>query len=317
MSVASEAKKFQVGLFVIGATVIGVGAAIWLGASRYFENTNYLVTYFSESVQGLDEGSPVKYRGVPAGRVENIDIAPDGDLIQVLMSIDVEFAESVREDATLRAQLQLAGITGLRYIEIDRHTGAALQGSPELSFEPPEPLIPSTPSSFKAIQDALQDIYDKVMAVDLEGISGDARATLHEAAELLRDDRLQRTLTNLAEVSESAGRVAKNLDTMTKDIDVKPIVRDLREASAEAKGLFGDLRSGATGEQLRTTLTDVDDLARTTQQFLVNLQQTISRLDRTLANLEQLTTDIRHQPSRLLFSSPPPAEPSAEEEAQP
>lgn len=314
---ASEASKFQVGLFVLSATVIGVGAAIWLGASRYFENTSYIVSYFSESVQGLDEGAPVKYRGVPAGRVEDIDIAPDGDLIQVLMSIDVEFAQSVREDATLRAQLQLAGITGLRYVEIDRHTGDALEGSPDLSFTPPYPMIPSTPSSFKAIQEALQDIYDKVMAVDLEGISTEARTTLREAGELLRDERLQRTLTNLAEISDSATRLAKNLDTMTKEIDVGPVMRDLRQASAEAKALFSDLRTGATGEQLRTTLTDVDDLARATQQFLVNVQLTIGRLDRTLTNLEQLTTDLRQQPSRLLFSSPPPPERPADEEVQP
>ena len=94
---AAEASKLQVGVFVIDATVIGVAGAIWLGASRFLENTSLLVTYFSESVQGLEPGAAVKYRGVPAGRVEKIDIAPDGDLIEVLMSIDVEFAESVRE----------------------------------------------------------------------------------------------------------------------------------------------------------------------------------------------------------------------------
>jgi phospholipid/cholesterol/gamma-HCH transport system substrate-binding protein len=302
--VATEARKLQVGTFVIGATLIGVGAAIWLGASRYFENASYLVTYFSESVQGLEPGSAVKYRGVPAGRVEKIDIAPDGDLIQVLMSIDVEFAQSVREDETLRAQLQLSGITGLRYIEIDRQTGEALKGSPELSFNPPYPLIPSTPSSFKAIQEALADVYNKIMAVDVGGISSDIRSTLQSVDHLVRDDRVQRTLTNLAEASDSAGRLTKNLDVMTRDVDVKPAVRDLREASAEAKALFADLR-GSTSNQLRGTLSDVDDLAHTTQQFFVNLQFTMERLDRTLTNLEQLTADLRQQPSRLLFSSPP------------
>lgn len=303
---ASEANKFQVGVFVIAATVIGVGAAIWLGASRYFENTSYLVTYFSESVQGLEPGAAVKYRGVPAGRVEDIDIAPDGDLIEVVMSIDVEFAESVREDETLRAQLQLTGITGLRYVEIDRHSGEALEKSPELSFEPPYPLIPSTPSSFKAIQEALEDIYDKVMAVDVAGISADARATLQAADQLLRDDRVHRTLTNLAEVSDSAGRVAKNLEDAMAGVELKPVVRDLQKASSEARALFADLRTGPTGQQLRATLSEVNDLAYATQQFVVGLQATMDRLDRTVGNLERLTTDLRNQPSRLLFSEPPP-----------
>jgi phospholipid/cholesterol/gamma-HCH transport system substrate-binding protein len=312
--VATEARKFQVGLFVIGATVIAVGAAIWLGASRFFENTTYLVCYLSESVQGLEPGSSVKYRGVPAGRVEKIGIAPDGDLIEVLMSIDIEFAQQVREDETLRAQLQLSGITGLRYIEIDRHTGDALKNSPKLSFTPTYSLIPSTPSSFKAIQEALEDVYEKVMAVDLAGISSDARRTLQSVENLVKDDRVQRTLTNLAEVSDSAGRVSKNLDVMTRDIDVKPVVRDLREASAEAKSLFAELRSGTTGQQLRSAIGDLDDLAHSSQQFLINLQFTLERLDRTLANFEQFTTDLRQQPSRLIFSNPPPPRRGSEEE---
>jgi phospholipid/cholesterol/gamma-HCH transport system substrate-binding protein len=303
--VAAEASKFQVGLFVVVATVIGVAGAIWLGASRWLENTSLLVTYFSESVQGLEPGAAVKYRGVPAGRVEKIDIAPDGELIEVLMSIDVEFADSVREDETLRAQLQLTGITGLRYVEIDRHSGDALDKSPKLSFDPPYPLIPSTPSSFAAIQQALEDIYDRVMSVDLAGISADARATLQAADQLLRDERVQRTLTNLAEASDSAGRVAKNLDEMLADVKLGPVVHDLQQASSEARALFADLRSGETGKQLRSTLTQVNDLAYTSQQFVVGLQATIDRLDRTVANLEVLTGELRAQPSRLLFSSPP------------
>ncbi len=313
---ATEAQKLQVGLFVIGAIVIGTGAAIWLGASRFFENNSLLVSYFSESVQGLEPGAAVKYRGVPAGRVEDIDIAPDGDLIEVHMSIDVEFAESVREDETLRAQLQLSGITGLRYVEIDRHTGDALNKSPKLSFEPQEPLIPSTPSSFKAIQEALEDIYDKVMAVDLAGISADTRATLQAADQVLRDDRVQRMLTNLAEVSDSAGKVTDNLEKMTSGVDVRPAVADLRQAASEARALFADLRQGATGTELRATLSEVNNLAHTTQQFVVALQLVVDRLDHTVGNLDQLTTELRQQPSRLLFADPPAPRRPADEGRQ-
>ena len=85
---ATEAHKLQVGVFVIAASVLGVAAIIWLGASRYFEDTETMATYFAESVQGLDPGSAVKYRGVPSGRVKHIRIAPDGELIEVILEID-------------------------------------------------------------------------------------------------------------------------------------------------------------------------------------------------------------------------------------
>lgn len=306
---ATEARRFRVGIFVILAVVIGLVSAIWLGASRYLADESQAVTYFSESVQGLDPGASVKYRGVPAGRVERIGIAPDGDLIEVVMSIDNRYAEMLVKDPTLRAQLQLSGITGLRYVEVDRHVGAALETAPVLSFEPDLPLIPSTPSQFKAIQEALEDIYAKVMSVDFAGISSDVRTSLQAADQLLRDERVQKVLNNLSNVTDSAARAALNVEQATEGVRLAPVVADLRRATAEASALLTDLREGATGQELRGALREVDGLARTSQTFLVDLQVLLERLNRTTENLAQLTDALRQQPSKLLFSNPPPPRP--------
>ena len=309
---ATEARKLRVGIFVIIAVVIGLGAAIWLGASRYLADESQAVTFFSESVQGLDPGAAVKYRGVPAGRVDQIKIAPDGDLIEVVMSIDNRYASMLVKDPTLRAQLQLSGITGLRYVEIDRQSGDALENAPTLSFEPEYPLIPSTPSQFKAIQEALEDIYGRVMSVDLAGISGDIRATLQSADQLLRDDRVQRILNNLSTITDSASRVTLNMEKATEGVRLEPVVAELRQATVEAKGLIGDLREGQTGRDLRSAVREVDGLARTSQSFVLDLQGLVERLNRTTDNLQQLTEALRQQPSSLLFSSPPPPRPAPE-----
>lgn len=302
---ATEAHKFRVGLFVITATVIGLGVAIWLGASHFFETNLRLATYFTESVQGLEPGAAVKYRGVPSGRVEEIRVAPDGVLIEVVMSLDVSIAQSMKEDETLRAQLQLTGITGLRYVEINRHTGESLQRYPKLSFEPPYPVIPSTPSTFIAVQDALEELYKRVVSIDFAGISVDIRNTLQAADGLLSDPRLQEIVGHVNEVSASTARVAKNVDNMTRDVDLEPAITNLTEASAEARALFADLHSGEAGRELREALRQVDRLAVVAQQFIVGLQQTTERLDRTVGALERVAEDVRQQPSRLLFSDPP------------
>ena len=309
---ATETRKLRVGIFVIIAVVIGLGAAIWLGASRYLADESQAVTFFSESVQGLDPGAAVKYRGVPAGRVDQIKIAPDGDLIEVVMSIDNRYASMLVKDPTLRAQLQLSGITGLRYVEIDRQSGDALENAPTLSFEPEYPLIPSTPSQFKAIQEALEDIYGRVMSVDLAGISGDIRATLQSADQLLRDDRVQRILNNLSNITDSASRVTLNMEKATEGVKLEPVVTELRQATVEAKGLIGDMREGQTGKDLRSAVREVDGLARTSQSFVLDLQGLVERLNRTTDNLQQLTEALRQQPSSLLFSSPPPPRPAPE-----
>jgi ABC-type transporter Mla subunit MlaD len=303
---ATEARKFRVGVFVLAAVAIGLAAAIWLGASRYLADETLAVTYFSESVQGLDPGAAVKFRGVPAGRVEHIGIAPDGNLIEVVMSVDRTFADRMLKEPDLRAQLQLSGITGLRYVEIDRHTGDALQRAPVLSFPPKYPLIPSTPSQFKAVQEALEDIYGRVMSVDFGGISSDLRATLQAADQVLRDPRVPEILANMSQMTDSARRVTANVEAMTQGVRLEPVVQELRRTNADARALIGELR-GATGQQLRGVLREVDGLTRTAQSFVLDFEVMIERLNRTSENLEQLTEMLREQPSRLLFSEPPPA----------
>ncbi|MFI5367330.1 MAG: MlaD family protein [Candidatus Binatia bacterium] len=302
---ATEVHKFQVGVFVIVATVIAVATVIWLGASRFFESTQPFVTYFSESVQGLEPGSALKYRGVPSGRVRTIRIAPDGELIEVLLDVDTRSAQALKKDPTLRATLELSGITGLRYIEIDRRTGEALNQAPTLSFKPPYEVISSSRSSFKAIQVALEDVYNRIMQVDFGGISSDARTTLQAANTLLRDERIDALLTNFKALSLSTSQLAKNLETMTNGVQLGPAVDNATKATAEARALLTDLRSGAGGKQLSATFEQLDRIADTAQQVLTGLQYTIERLDRSATSLQSLTEQVRSQPSLLLFSEPP------------
>jgi phospholipid/cholesterol/gamma-HCH transport system substrate-binding protein len=303
---ATEAHKFQVGVFVIATSIIGVGALIWLGASRYFERTEAFVTYFNESVQGLDPGASVKYRGVPGGRVASISVAPDNELIEVRMDIDPKIAEAIKNDRDLRATLELSGITGLRYVEIERKTGAALEQSPYLHFKAPATVILSSRSSFKAVQEALKDVYDRVMAFDLPGISNDIRNALQTFNGLMSDERIDAVLSNLKATTQTASQLARNLETMTAGVQLAPAVENATQATAQARDLFTDLSKGPTGQQLAQAVAQLNALVQASQQAVVTMQYTLQRLDRTAVNLQGLSDELRTQPSRLLFSDPPP-----------
>ena len=54
-----------------------------LGARSLQKEVGRYVSYFDESVQGLDVGSPVKFRGVTIGTVGGIDVAPDHRHVEV------------------------------------------------------------------------------------------------------------------------------------------------------------------------------------------------------------------------------------------
>ena len=69
---SARANFFKIGLFVIGATAALVVLLVLLGAGKLFQTKIVMETYFNESVQGLELGSKVKYRGVIVGEVKSI-----------------------------------------------------------------------------------------------------------------------------------------------------------------------------------------------------------------------------------------------------
>ena len=60
-----ETNKFKLGLFVAGAVVLFIVAVSCMGLFDFLNDKAYLRTTVTESIQGLNTGSPVKLRGVP------------------------------------------------------------------------------------------------------------------------------------------------------------------------------------------------------------------------------------------------------------
>ena len=122
----TDTNRWKLGLFVVvGLGVMTAGLAL-LGAARFTRPVFRAVTYFDESVQGLEVGSPVKYRGVLIGTVEEISIAPNLRHVKVAADVYLDTLEQlgitrpagevpVEQDYVpigVRAQLVASGITG-------------------------------------------------------------------------------------------------------------------------------------------------------------------------------------------------------------
>ena len=161
---AQNRNYFLIGLFVTIGVMIGVAAVIWLGASKYFQKGSMYVTYFDESVQGLQADSVVKFRGVDIGTVRQIGVAPDQRLVEVVMKIEVkDFNVS-----GVVAKLTLAGITGIVYVELDRKKPDEPSLTPT-GFRPPYPVIPSAPSDIKQIESSVNDVMKRIKEIDFDG----------------------------------------------------------------------------------------------------------------------------------------------------
>src|SRR5262249_22271990 len=141
-----------------------IAAVVGLGLRHLRRETVAFHTYFNESVQGLDIGAPVKFRGVTIGAVSNLQIAPDHRHVVVTEDIDAKTVAQLgltHVPPDLRAQLGSQGITGVKFVSID-FFDPKLNPLPVLPFELPPNYIPAAPSMMKNLEDTLTQAMDKL-----------------------------------------------------------------------------------------------------------------------------------------------------------
>ncbi len=176
-----EKHYFRIGLFMLIGIGIFVIAVIVFGSGRFFEEEVMMETYFNGSVQGLDVGSPVKYRGVTIGEVKEIGTAnqwyplvrQDDDVfytygmyVMIKISLSAEAFPYIEDGAVtmdldklinekgLRVKFAYLGITGLAYLELD-FVDPKKNVPLEIVWEPLTIYIPSVPNTIQLVSDSI------------------------------------------------------------------------------------------------------------------------------------------------------------------
>jgi ABC-type transporter Mla subunit MlaD len=324
----------RVGALILAGVALAVGL-IWFLGGASFSHGRVLETYFSESVQGLEVGAPVKYRGVTLGRVTDIglvnaeyhsNLATSVNdqiyrLVFVRYAIDPTKLGPAPDTATavrlgLRARLAAQGITGLSYIELD-FVDPRLNPVPPVPWQPKGDYVPSVPSTLGQLQDAAQNMLSRLAKVDFDGLAT-------SATELMQD--LHREVTT-GDAHQALTQLAALLQTLRETVTAA----DLPGLSADIRHTSGAVRNVAQSEDLRRLLSRAaaaaDGLARVTASLpplIAALQATTQRanagtadvqqalvpllrdLQLTAENLREATDALRRYPAQMLLSQPPP-----------
>jgi phospholipid/cholesterol/gamma-HCH transport system substrate-binding protein len=249
---ATGANKLKVGVFLIAGFLLFNAALVWIGASHLFENREDYLTYFDESVQGLAVGSPVKYRGVPVGRVGAITVAPDGKLIEVALAL----VEDFRVVPELRTSVATSGITGVSVVEI----GFARPGvaTPTLAFKPPQRYLPSQPSLLSSVTGELTDVVAGLRGTDIKGLVSESRDAATAARERIAGPEIDRALARIVGAAEALETLMRKATALVEDPRFSRVLdgmvdttEQMRGAARSAQGLLGDPRVGQTLEDAR------------------------------------------------------------------
>jgi paraquat-inducible protein B len=326
---ANKKTKFAVGLFVLIGMIIGVVAVIWLGMSHYLRKGQYYNAYFDESVQGLDIGSKVKYRGVVIGEVTKIsftyvryqlDIPMAQRYKYVLVEAqidprligsraaagDLTSPEGAKQEIEkgLRVRLAPQGITGTSYLEMDY-------------VEPPPPVlpidwtpinlyIPSTRSTVAQFVNAASEIIERLHKLDIEG-------TVANLNTLMTTTTKKLDAIDTKAISQQTERTLKKIETTLDNVAAKRIsdeavalMAELRESNAELKKTLGNPALQKIPEEANAALAKLREFVSDPKlaATVAHLERTMSRLDRltgggqtdlatTIANLRQITDNLR------------------------
>jgi len=308
---ARRQSRFMIGLFVSVGLLIGVSAVIWLGASKYFQKGRIYVTYFDESVQGLQVDSQVKYRGVAVGNVEQIGVAPDQRLVEVVIKIDLEGDV----EKTTVTQLRAAGITGIVFVELDRRAPGEENLLNPQGMPTPYPVIPSQFSQTKQMLSSVDKIMERINQVDFQGISAQLIETSKAAETFLAGPEMKSILRNIDSTTASLDGSLRRIDRILADGKVEGILEETRQGLGETRQGIAETRRFVSGlrdeiERMKAAETMgrlnrlMEGLDRRTRQMASGFESTADDVRLTTENLRVLIDRLQDNPSDLLFSQP-------------
>lgn len=326
--------QFSVGLMVLVGTGLLLGFVLFLTQSRLSSTDTVLETYIRESVQGLEVGSPVRYRGVSVGRVTEIALAaaeyrrPEGESIAgAFQLVVVRFAVSLRragdipsmEEALelgLRAKLSSQGITGVSYIELD-FVDSERGVRPTVPWEPRYPWIPSVPSTVARVQSAADTIMRQLQDVDFAELFGTITSLATELRDQVKAAEIARAVNEATELLADFRRIARDADIPGVLGEIRTTTLSLRETvqSAEVRSALASLAAAAqdlrrTAAALPGTVTQLEagvrNARRTTGDLQADLAPVLRDLRATTANLRETTEALRRSPSQAILGAPPP-----------
>ncbi len=308
-------KEIKIGLLVIGALSLLIWGFHFLkGSNLFVSGSTYYGVY--TSVEGLNEGSPVNYKGYKVGTVRDIDLHPQ-EPGAFLVAFAVNEALSLPDNSI--AQIYSVDIMGSKAIQIKLgNSSLMLADGDTLHTDVVGDVMDQLTVEMKPIKDKTESLLvtmDTVLTQISRVFSEDNKMALNKS---IQD--FQRTVENLKSttqvISESVangGQIGNSLDnleqfTQTLQQQSGSLASTMENMAALSQQL-SDADIAGMVAQTDSALSGVTTLLNQASQGEGSLGQLLN--DETLylnltdasANLDRLLGDFRHNPDRYVHFS--------------
>ena len=316
------------------AIVLLIGMVMYLGSSSLWSQNTRFILFFDQSVNGLNEGSMVKFRGVPVGSVERIMIRvdgqdPDSTAIPVIIKIDrsrlanhLGVVNDVLDPSFIRdsinrglvAELSLESfITGQLFVELSFDRQRSPDMATHIGDESEWTAIPTLSSSLDQITDDTADIIADLSEVDLDRLSDNINRVLENTAKVLEgidSEGISRSITAAADSVSGfieSGELAKTLQSVQATLE--QISSTAASLDLERGPLAGKLESWTVS--LTTSLAELQQLSARTSQLMApdgslryELETMLRELSRASRSIRMLADYLEENPNSILTGRP-------------
>ena len=294
MSNRQTAQYYRLGIFVLLGAAALVALVLVFGARNLFSKTMTIETYIRESVQGLDVGAPVRFRGVRIGQVQTIALSgsiyeesiPYADRMQYVV-VRMQITPPTEQDSEkyieklvndgLRAQIRGQGITGINYIELDFVRDPAKLRTLPYTWTPKYPVVPSQPSPVNILLDNVENALKNFNHM------------------------------NLAETQAKIDLLLTNLNGMVAGTDGQG--NGLNDSVAELNRLLTKVNKATDNQELALMIEQLTGSIIVLRQTLTSMQGDIKisadNVRQITDNMNDLSQKANQYPSWMLFGQPP------------
>jgi ABC-type transporter Mla subunit MlaD len=298
-----DTRYFKLGIFVIAACALLTIFLIIFGAGKMFKKELLAETCFNESVQGLNIGSEVKYKGIQIGTVKAISSA--AQIYQtksdyVLVTIDLEqdislgqtgktakerMEKAIKDGLSIR--LSFKGLTGAAYLETD-YAPIPAEDQLNISWTPEHMYIPSRQSNMKQFGDSLNQILENLTAINLKGMTVDLESLLKTLNKKAQDVNVKQISEQISALLIELNQTSKRISTAMGSPKIKQLIEDVQVSFTDFRTIVEQAK-----DPLDKAFTDFKAAAGSTKNMTASLENRLApRIDSLSTNLDKLMKSL-------------------------
>jgi ABC-type transporter Mla subunit MlaD len=316
---AVERSYARLGLFLVVALLVVIATALLFVQRLRSRAVIEMVTYTTENVSGLDVANPVRFRGVPIGRITDVRVdARRGAIVEIDFEVVLDRrgtiganVERIRETAdvqgifpALRAQVVGNPVTGEAYLLLDAPENPPAPMA--LGFTPDRAYVPSIPSPLTEVRDRMPEVLER------------AEATFRLLGEIVSRipgslDRSDQFFANVESIFQRSDLPALSADSRkffaTTSAQIEQIASDLEGVVGTGGALVTfveDARAAVKAADLPATNQAARAAAEQTTLAADDLRRSLPAIRDSLEQLRDLARQLQEQPESVVYGPRPP-----------